>query len=222
MKKALLALTVTALSASVFAQSTDGSFNFKTAAVGKLDGSGSYNVPLYASNGDNIQNGVAVGYTGNTTQGNSTVAAGTIPSGVTVGLFLTGSSTPFAQGTLGTSGGTALYVASPAPAQTVSVPGQPVGATPTIIIRAWQTSAGSLAAAQVTPGAQWGEWTITSKPLGGTPAGGGTPITPPSLSGWGSEVAPLGFELNQTVPEPTTVALGVLGIGALVLARRRK
>jgi len=222
MKKALLALTMAALSASVFAQSTDGQLNFKTAAIQKLDGSGSYNVPLYASNGDNIQNGVAVGYTGNTTLGNSTVAAGTIPGGVTVGLFLAGATTPFAQGTLGTSGVTALYVALPAPSQTVTVPGQPINSTPSIFIRAWSTSAGSFAAAQTTQFAQWGEWNITTKPLGGTPAGGGTPVTPPSLSGWGTEAGSPGFELNQTVPEPTTIALAVLGVGALVLARRRK
>jgi hypothetical protein len=220
MKKALLALTVAALSASVFAQSNDGQLNFKTAAIQKLDGSGSYNVPLYSSSGDNLQivNGIPT-YVGN---GNSQTAAGTFAGGITVGLFLAGSTTPFASGTLGTSGVTALYVASPAPSQTVTVPGQAIGSTPSVFIRAWSTSAGSFAAAQTTLGAQWGEWNITTKPLGGTPTGGGTPITPPSLSGWGSETGS-GFELNQVaVPEPTTIALGVLGVGALVLARRRK
>jgi hypothetical protein len=215
MKKALLALTVAvATAASVFAQgSTDGTLVFKTATVQKADGSGTYNVPLFQSNGD----------TDSTTglgNGNGTIAAGLLPGGVTVGLFLSGSSTPFVTGVLGTSGGGSFYVATPSPSQTVGVPGQPVGSTPTIIIRAWQGA--SFAAAQSTINQQWGEWTITAKPLGGTPAGGGTPITPPTLTGWGAETGNLGFELNKTVPEPSTIALGVLGVGALFLARRRK
>jgi hypothetical protein len=223
MKKALLAIAAMAVSASVFAQSSDGTLVFKSLGVQNAAGTGTYNVPIFASNGDNIQNGVAVGYTGNTTQGNSAVGGGSLPSGVTIGLFLSSNlASPIATGQLGTANaGVQPYIITPAPAQTISVPGQPPGATPSLTIRAWQTSDGSFAASQARNGGQWGEWVITSKPLGGTPAGGGTPITPPTLTGWGAETG-TGFELNQTVPEPTTIALSVLGIGALVLARRRK
>ena len=205
MKKALFASAVVFTLSSAFAQSswTDGQLNFKTAAIQKLDGSGSYNVPLYLDDGF----------------GTAGSPAGTYRGGVTVGLFLPGSQTPFVTGQLGTSGVTALYVASPAPSQTVSVPGQPIGSTPTIFIRAWSTASGSFNAAQIDGGV-WGEWSITTKPLGGTPAGGGTPITPPSLSGWGIEAGSPGFVLNS--PEPSTIALSALGIAALVLIHPRK
>jgi len=44
--------------------------------------------------------------------------------------------------------------------------------------------------------------------------GGGT-ITPPNMVGLTS------FQLHNAVPEPSTIALGVLGIGALLLRRRK-
>jgi hypothetical protein len=44
--------------------------------------------------------------------------------------------------------------------------------------------------------------------------GGGT-ITPPNMYGW------VGFNIH-TVPEPSTIALGVLGLGSLLLFRRRQ
>jgi hypothetical protein len=169
MKKALLAIAAMAVSASVFAQSNDGTLVFKNLGVQNAAGTGTYNVPLFANNGDAIL-------------GNSTTGGGSLQGGVTVGLFLSSNlNTPIATGFLGTGAAAQQpYIITPAPAQTISVPGQPPG----------------------------------------TPAGGGTPITPPSLTGWGSETGS-GFELN-IAPEPSTIALGVLGIGALVLARRRK
>jgi hypothetical protein len=216
MKKALLALTAIGLSASVFAQGTsDGTIVFKNIGVGNAAGTGTYNVPLFDNNKDNLQGSTYVG------NANSAVGAG---NSITVGLFLSSNlNTPLATGVLGTTAAQSPYIITPAASQTVSVTGNAPGSTPSLTIRAWTTSAGSFAAAQTTADAQWGEWVITAKPLGGVPAGGGTPITPPSLTGWGSEAAPLGFELNRTaVPEPSTIALGVLGVGALVLARRRK
>jgi len=46
--------------------------------------------------------------------------------------------------------------------------------------------------------------------LGGTPPGGGLPVPTPGMTGW------------ALVPEPSTIALAVLGIGALLLRRRIK
>jgi hypothetical protein len=212
MKRALL-IFLTA--ASIAAQSsTDGTIVFKSIGIQNAVGNGTYNVPLFANNG-------TLDVLGREILGDSTIPAG--PDGITVGLFLSSNlATPLATGQLGT--GTAAqqpYIITPAPSQTVSVTGQTPGATPSLTIRAWWTSAGSFAAAQTTVGAQWGEWVVTSKPLGGVPPTGGTPITPPSLTGWGNENGS-GFELHRTMPEPSTIALAVLGVGALALARRRK
>jgi hypothetical protein len=144
---------------------------------------------------------------------------------VTVGLFLSSNlTTPLAIGQLGTAVvAQQPYIITPAASQTVFVPGYTPGATPSLTIRAWTTRSGSFTAAQslqgLMNGEQWGEWVITSKPLGGVPIGGGTPIIPPTLTGWGNENGS-GYELNG-VPEPSTIALGALGIGAIALARRR-
>ena len=132
MKKALVAWGFFSLAASTFAQgSTEGSLNFKTLGIQKLDGSGNYNVPIYQYDG--IFGG-----------GGGTVGVGT----------LTG-----------------------------------------------------------------GEWTFTTKPLGGDPGNGGLVITPPTLTGWGPENG-AGYELM--IPEPPATAFIVLGVGGLALARRRK
>jgi hypothetical protein len=211
MKKALIALAAVAVSGSVYAQ---GTLIFKTLGIQNAAGTGTYNVPLFANDGNNVQNGISVG----DVPPDTAAPAGTLPGGVTVGLFAPGASTPFATGILGTSAATGPFVVTPA-SQTVAVPGSAPGTTPTITIRAWQGT--SFAAAQGANGQSWGQWTLTTKPLGGDPGGGALPITPPTLTGWGPENG-TGFELNSTVPEPTTIALSVLGVGALVLARRRK
>jgi hypothetical protein len=217
MKKALVTILTAASAAAQ--SSTDGTIVFKSIGIQNAAGNGTYNVPLYTSNGDNLQtvNGVPI-FIGN---GNSVTPAGA--SGVTVGLFLSSNlTTPLATGQLGTGAAAQQpYIITPAPSQTVYVPGQPPGSTPSLTIRAWSTSAGSFGGAQTTFGALWGEWVITSKPLGGVPLGGGTPITPPSLTGWGNENGS-GFELGMVIPEPSAIALSILGVGALVIARRRK
>jgi len=119
---------------------------------------GSYNVGIFASNGDNIVGNTSVG------NGNSTVGAGTLAGGVTVGLFYQGN----LLGTtlLGTTVNSSPFFVTPATqelqikdaAGNVSAP----GSTPTVTIRAWTTSSGGFAQAQTTPGAQWGEWTFNT------------------------------------------------------------
>jgi hypothetical protein len=94
----------------------------------------------------------------------------------------------------------------------VTVPGHPGRTAATFVIRSWATSAGSFAGA-VAQGLQRGEsgpFTVNS--LGGA---GSPPDVPASLAGTGYA----GFTM---VPEPSTYALGVLGLGALAMMRRRK
>ena len=199
MKKALLALAAVAMAASAFAQ---GTIDFMNRNIPGANGAASYNIPLWAN-------------------GSTTVGAGTLAGGVTVGLFEAGATVPLVTSLLRTDtpANAAFFATSSQTATTT----QAVGSTPQLFIRAWTTASGGFAAARTTPGAQWGEWSFTSQPLGGTPAGGGLPVPTPGVTGWGPGTDNGGFSLQLTpVPEPTTVALGVLGVGALVLARRRK
>jgi len=207
MKKALFVLAAVTMAASAFAQ---GTIVFQNRNIPTASGSGTYNVPIWEYN-------PAVGIQQN--------GAGDLAGGVTVGLFTQG----------GTLIGSSLLRTDVAPslnssffataAQTLTVPNSAPGSTPTLLVRAWQGGAADAAAAKAA-GLQYmdettnPENTFTSRALGGTPAGGGLPITPPGMTGWGNENGQ-GLELNQ-VPEPATIALGVLGIGAVVLMRRRK
>jgi len=206
MKKALMVLAAVAMGASAFAQGTIvfANRNIPIAAGGTTgggNGNGTYNVPIWNAAG--------------TTPGVN--GAGTLPSGTTVGLFDSTGNTLLGSTLLRADANSQFFATG---SQTLTVPNSDAGTTPTLIVRAWEGS--SFANAKATQGQEWGEWSFTTKPLGGTPASGGLPITPPSMTGWGPENG-AGFQLTQTnIPEPTTVAFGVLGLGALALARRRK
>jgi MYXO-CTERM domain-containing protein len=203
MKKALLVMAAVAMGASAFAQGTIiyANRNIPTlSGTGGGNGNGSYNVPIFQN-------------------GSTTAGAGALTGGVTVGLFTPDGNTLIGSSLLRsttTPTDTSMFFAQSA--QTFNVPGTNPGDTPTLIVREWQGS--SFAAAKGGAG-QWGEQPFTTRPLGGTPVGGGTPIPTPNMTGWGPESG-AGIQLNPAVPEPTTVAFGVLGLGALVLARRRK
>jgi hypothetical protein len=98
-----------------------------------------------------------------------------------------------------------------APNNLVTIPGITTSAT--LAIAAWNTEGGtvsSLGLAQATPGDQWGISAIATEPVGIAPA------TPPYL--------PAGitsFSLGAT-PEPSTIALGVIGASAFLMRLRRK
>jgi hypothetical protein len=189
MKKALFVLAVVAMGTAAFAQ---GTINFQNRNIPKAAGDGTtYNVPLFIF-------------------GSSTVGAGTLPGGTKAALYKSDGAGGLTQLAI-----TSLRTDTPANAAFFQTPvtdidtGLPAGSTATFTIRAWD-------GASFKAGTQFGEWTFTSKPLGGA---GSPPSTPPGPTGWGSETGS-GFQL-ELVPEPSTIALGALGIGALLLRRRK-
>jgi hypothetical protein len=125
-------------------------------------------------------------------------------AGFTAGLFKASDlNTPIATTTF--FGNTGFF----ATANEVAVPGSPAGSTASLIVRAWETAAGSFGASLTR-----GESTaFTSLPLGG-PNPPNPAIPSPDMRGF------QGFQM-VTVPEPSTIALGVIGIGALLLRRRK-
>jgi hypothetical protein len=213
MKKALLVLVAGLMTASAYAQA-NGNIIFANRNVPTLsgtgggNGNGTYNIPFWEYNpAPGVQ-------TGN--------GAGDLPGGVTVGLFQAGSTTALATTLLRTDANSQFFATSATP---VDVPGVAPGQTAALVVRAWQGA--SLAAAK-SGGLQWLDETVqgasglafTSRPLGGTPPQpGSTPVPTPNMTGWGPEDN-TGFELTQ-VPEPSTIALAAIGIGALVLRRRK-
>jgi len=99
--------------------------------------------------------------------------------------------------------GSSGYINGP----TVTVPNGGAGATYFYQLRAWNSANGSTWAAGSAGPGQFGMSGTASLTLGG-----GT-VTGPNANGFAS------FSL---VPEPSTFALGALGIGALLAVRRRK
>lgn len=77
----------------------------------------------------------------------------------------------------------------------------------------WEAAMAAGTAATPSPTAQWGE----SAPIQIAVTGGGG--SPPGLP---ADLTGLGITELRGIPEPSTVALGVLGAAALLFARRRK
>ena len=96
----------------------------------------------------------------------------------------------------------------------VAIPGVATGASADAIVKVWKISDGSsYEVASAKPGAHSGasaKFTITG--LGG----GSPPLPGASMGGMAS------FSLTvNPVPEPSTIALGLIGAGALLLRRRK-
>jgi hypothetical protein len=150
--------------------------------------------------------------------GTSVDAPVTLPDGTgpgpdyTAQLFLVGaggSLTPLTPATTFRDGSknptAAKYVTIPAE-QVVTVPGVGPAGSATVELAAWKTSLGSFDAAKAAQ--QLG----ISAPLTVNNLGGGA-LPPPNLVGLQGFVIP--------VPEPSTIALGILGASALLLRRRK-
>jgi hypothetical protein len=92
--------------------------------------------------------------------------------------------------------------------QTVDVTGVAPGANADFVVRAWKTSLGTYEQALASK-ADFGEsakFTVA--------VGGGT-LPPANLT------TLQGFTVTQAIPEPTIIALGILGASALLLRRRK-
>lgn len=89
-------------------------------------------------------------------------------------------------------------------------------------VRAWSLASGTSYEAALASGAGW----LGTSTLGVTTLGGGT-VLPGSLFSAtpvvdaNGNLPVTGFDL-QPVPEPSSIALGLLGLGAIALFRRRK
>jgi hypothetical protein len=104
--------------------------------------------------------------------------------------------------------------------------GYPGGTTIAFQVRGWTANLGNSYEAAIANASGIAADGINA--LGGVSAlGSVNPITPPTLPipplfGTSGGGAVPGFALNVLVPEPSTYALGALGVGALALIRRRK
>jgi len=90
--------------------------------------------------------------------------------------------------------------------------GAPNGTVATIEIVAWYSGTGDTFAQAQTAGLPWGESATANVTLGAPP---GTPAILPATA--------LGnFNVSSSVPEPSTIALGVIGASAFLMRLRRK
>lgn len=209
MKKALLTLLTMACAVSVFAQGTI-LFNNRVSGV--------FDERIYGLSTDPFQQ--IQGPMATTDFAGAARLEGTgftaelygAPSGYTFDPLSDADSTRALTPTLGFRTGTAAGILV-TPAPTVAVPGVPENASAQLQLRVWDNQGGNItswAMVLADPGIARG-WSsqFTSLPLGGTLT------TPPNMVGLEA------FNLF-IVPEPSILALGALGIGALILFRRRK
>jgi hypothetical protein len=218
MKKTLITLALLGSAMVAFSQGT--------IQVGNTFGSGTagFRAPIYGVNPANPSESLA-GNSAIGTPAGTTVYAGPLlqGTGFTFALFAgaAGSAESALQLVTTTTFRTAAGNVLPAGLiTTVTVPinGVAAGSSAALQVRVWDNQNGTIgtwAAAIGNPAVASGKSAVfASGALGGPDPAGGPPITPPEMRGWQS------FNVSQ-VPEPSVIALGALGLGALLLRRRK-
>jgi hypothetical protein len=234
MKKTLVIGTLLAGATGVFAQgSVNGTVKFS-------DLQSTFEIHIYApqladpsvqvtGNAANDRPaGTQTGYTGGVVGGSATGTGLGNGNDVSVELFALGGGTSAAPlssligvsqytTTVYTTAGFAGQFLSVSPAGDPGIPNSSSGSA-TVALAAWYNGGGaytSLSAAQAA-GQPAGESNpiFLNGSLGGVIGSGGTPNLPPALTGITS------FSLTTSTPEPSTIALGVMGASAFLLRRR--
>jgi hypothetical protein len=156
-------------------------------------------------------------------QGQFTFGNRVTAAGIDAKVFLPGGVTPldgaayWAQAYIGTDPGSLAAVGAPLEFRTgaaagyitstgITVPGIAVGTSVTVVMRAWEAAKGATYEAAVAGGGIYGSSNPVTLTLSGPPA------TPANM---------VGLQSFSLVPEPSTMALGVLGVAALLLRRRQ-
>jgi hypothetical protein len=193
MKKALITVVSTVAALSAMAQ---GTLNFANGGAG-------VNAPVSDINGGALLSGA--GFTAQLFAGTAGTAWDSL-TGLTTSPFATGASSGYF------FGGSA------------AVPGVAAGSSAAYQVRVWNSSAfGTWAAAWAAfqagdPTAHvgvsgWNGVGLPTSTLASSNLGGGA-VTPPNLT----QLQAFGL---QAVPEPSTIALGILGAAGLLLRRRK-
>jgi hypothetical protein len=159
MRKAFLLLTLAA-NLTISGQENWGRIVFSNRKIPTSDGIATYNVPMYS-------------------RPSGSQGAGTLPGGVTVGLYLPGGdlASPLASTKLRTDSFSMFFASSE---QMVAIPGVQPGARTMLRVVAWQ---GESYEEAIWSGGLVDEWSFESLPLGS--ADGSIPT--PGMTGWGTE-----------------------------------
>ena len=191
MKKLLIVLACLAATLMVRGQGTMDVGNMTTGPNGSVD------APIY----DLVVGGTKLAGSGYLAQ---------VYAGPTAGSLTAVMATP-APFYSAASGGAGYY--NPGANYLLPVTGVAAGGTAFVQVVAWEAAAGTFVQAQASSTFKWGQSSTFSIALGGS---GSPPSLPSAMVGLTS------FAIAaHVVPEPSTMALGLLGAATLLLRRRK-